>query len=164
MFTSGDLGRHHKNKWDGTRSKHLQRSTKHAKPEVPMVECHQESPKCPHVWAAWKKACNVFTKKGKLIRPLGKWLHDPKHLGCQWPAVYDPTDDVLYLYRPNDSYSKHRREHNGFQFDYSTSHYCLPTTAVLVDVICTDNLWRFKRAVTQTTCGSSVGGYHDSRT
>jgi len=115
------------------------------------IHCHQERPQCPHVWAAWHRACYIIAHQtGTLRQPLGRWLVRPHFLRRAWSAYFDPTCTQLYL-PTAEGFARHLPVLGGFQLSSTTSVTNLPRPSIPIDIDYTDHViamnWNYSRLI-----------------
>ena len=51
-------------------------------------------------WSCWRKACKLWSTKGKLHQPLGKWLYPSHKQRMKWAAYTSANTESVYIRKP----------------------------------------------------------------
>jgi exonuclease III len=105
-------------------------------------EPYQERPG-PQAWQAWRKFLRLFSdSKGRLHRPLGRWLFTSTELQRRWTFMYSPSFNLLYKWRL-DTYVVLRQVRSRiFSFGFKLKTMDLPGDCTPVDCTATSDGWR----------------------
>jgi exonuclease III len=116
-----------------------------------LQEIHQERPNDAS-WTIWRRFLNIISNfHGYLYVSLGPWLHPSDKLRRNWPIIYSPSSDSLYI-RSADHYEIHPASRTRiFPYTMAASVPVQPHDGIPVDVTETTSGWRTPGIISPVT-------------